>query len=116
MVLKAGSEEGALGLGKGLTFTSWCAGDATFLDVNIHTFVRAEEGELLLMDGHVGRRTCCEAEVVCKSMAWVVRRGFCWVNASGGGTGAAASATDCEPSEERFKKKGEEEGGEGVTL
>jgi hypothetical protein len=73
----------------------------------MHTRVCAEEGELLELDGQVGGGARCEAEVVGKSVAMVSRRGFRGVNVSGGGAGVVASASDCEPSEEWFKEKGE---------
>jgi hypothetical protein len=78
--------------------------------------VRVEEGELLEMDGHVGGRARCEAEVVGDSVAEVGRRGLCGVCVSGEGTGAISSATDREPSEEWFEEEGEWEGAEGVSM
>jgi hypothetical protein len=59
------------------------------------------------LGGYVGGRTRCEAEVVSESVAKVGRRGLCGVIVTGGGTGAVASATDREPSKERFEEKGE---------
>jgi hypothetical protein len=61
----------------------------------------------LELDGHVGGRARCEVEVVGESVAGVGRRGFCGVNVSPRGTGAIASATDREPSEEWFEEVGE---------
>jgi hypothetical protein len=68
------------------------------------------------LDGHVGGRARSGTEVVGESVAGVGRCGFCGVNVSGGGTGAIASATDCEPAEEGFEEQGENEGGESVAV
>jgi hypothetical protein len=83
VVLKAGREEGTVGEGEGVAFPPQCAGNAAFSNVCNHTYVRAKEGEIFELDGHVGGRTRCEAEVVGESVAWVGRRGFCGVSASG---------------------------------
>jgi hypothetical protein len=102
-----GRQEGAVGWGEGIAFTPQCAGNATFSNVNRCTCVLAEEGELLELDGHVGERARCEAAVVGESVAGVGRHAFYGVTISGGGTGAIASATDREPSEEGFDEEGE---------
>jgi hypothetical protein len=59
------------------------------------------------MNGHVGGRARCEAEVVGESVAGVGRSRFCGVIVSGVDTGAVASAADREPTEKWFEKEGE---------
>jgi hypothetical protein len=64
----------------------------------------------LELDSLVNGRARCGAEVVGESVVRVCRCGFCGVSVSGGSTGAIASATDREPSEEGFEEEGERKG------
>jgi hypothetical protein len=59
----------------------------------------------LELDGHVGGKARCEAEVVGEAVAVVGCRGFCGISVRGGGSGAVASATDREPMEEGFEEE-----------
>jgi hypothetical protein len=52
--LEAGCKEGAVGKGEGFALAPKGAGNAAFLDVDSHTYVGAEEGEFLELDGHIG--------------------------------------------------------------
>jgi hypothetical protein len=59
------------------------------------------------MNGNIGGRARCDAEVVGESVAGVDRRGLCWVSVSRRGTGAVALATDCAPSQKWSEEEGE---------